>query len=93
MTLTFGKAELLILWFLLVIVAQDDVKNRVEPLDTKPVKDEPDRHSTHSHLEERWQRILLQIIGPFFIAGLGMVGAGVILNIVQVSGCPIGLIY
>jgi hypothetical protein len=34
--------------------------------------------------KEKWCIILLQILFPFFIAGLGMVGAGVVLDIVQV---------
>ena len=34
---------------------------------------------------EKWYVITLQILLPFFIAGFGMVGAGVVLDIVQVS--------
>lgn len=68
------------------IVTREDheQKLRQDSGGDKPEKvPEPDCHSTHSHLEERWQMILLQIIVPFFIAGFGMVGAGIILNIVQ----------
>ncbi len=32
---------------------------------------------------ERWFTILLQVLFPFFIAGFGMVGAGVVLDQVQ----------
>lgn len=41
--------------------------------------------TTHKiiHLTERWYTILAQVILPFIIAGLGMVGAGVVLDIVQ----------
>jgi len=35
------------------------------------------------HFDERWYTILAQVIIPFLIAGLGMVGAGVVLDIVQ----------
>lgn len=35
------------------------------------------------HLDERWYTIMAQVIVPFVIAGLGMVGAGVVLDIVQ----------
>lgn len=34
--------------------------------------------------KEKWCIILLQVLFPFLIAGLGMVGAGVVLDIVQV---------
>ena len=33
---------------------------------------------------ERWYTIFLQVLFPFFIAGFGMVGAGVVLDKVQV---------
>ncbi len=35
------------------------------------------------HSDERWYTILLQILLPFFIAGFGMVGAGVVFDTVQ----------
>lgn len=37
--------------------------------------------------EESWQVKLVQIVIPFFIAGLGMVGAGCLLSVVQVKIC------
>ena len=33
---------------------------------------------------ERWYTIFMQVLFPFFIAGFGMVGAGVVLDKVQV---------
>ena len=33
---------------------------------------------------ERWYTIFLQVLFPFFIAGFGIVGAGVVLDKVQV---------
>ena len=38
---------------------------------------------------ERWYIILLQVLFPFFIAGFGMVAAGVVLDKVQVIIFPI----
>jgi hypothetical protein len=35
--------------------------------------------------KERWYTILMQVCIPFLIAGLGMVGAGLILDVVKVS--------
>ena len=35
------------------------------------------------YTDERWYTILAQVIVPFIIAGFGMVGAGVVLDIVQ----------
>jgi solute carrier family 41 len=36
-------------------------------------------------LDESWYSIAIQVFIPFIIAGLGMVAAGVVLDIVQVS--------
>lgn len=37
----------------------------------------------HSN-DEKWYHILREVILPFFLAGLGMVGAGVIFDIIAV---------
>ncbi|CAF0713617.1 unnamed protein product [Brachionus calyciflorus] len=39
--------------------------------------------SSHKPSEERWYSILIQVIFPFFIAGFGMVGSGVVLDTVK----------
>lgn len=39
--------------------------------------------SAHKPSDERWYTILVQVILPFFVAGFGMVGAGVVLDIVK----------
>ena len=39
---------------------------------------------SHRHKKEEWQHVLAQIIVPFFIAGFGMVAAGVLFDYVQV---------
>lgn len=44
-----------------------------------------DNPTEKKHSDERWYVILIQVVFPFFIAGFGMVGAGVVLDIVQVS--------
>lgn len=36
-------------------------------------------------LNERWQHTALQVSVPFFIAGIGTIGAGLVLDKVQVS--------
>lgn len=54
----------------------DDVDGGVEKLTTRnggPVKD------------EEWWRTTLQVSIPFFIAGIGTIGAGIILGRVEVS--------
>ncbi len=38
---------------------------------------------------EKWYTILLQVLFPFFIAGFGMVAAGVVLDKVQVINSKI----
>ena len=39
----------------------------------------------HSSLNEKWQHTTLQVSVPFFIAGIGTIGAGLVLAEVQVS--------
>jgi solute carrier family 41 len=39
--------------------------------------------STSHHSDEKWYTILLQVLLPFFVAGFGMVAAGVVFDIVQ----------
>lgn len=45
---------------------------------------EPTVHSKDGDKKEQWYIILLQVLFPFLIAGFGMVGAGAVLDIVQV---------
>lgn len=47
-----------------------------------PVQD-PEAHSVYK--QQKWYIILLQTFLPFFVAGFGMVAAGVLLDILQVS--------
>lgn len=49
----------------------------MSPIITETVHEE-------KHSDERWYIILVQVLLPFFIAGFGMVAAGVVLDIVQV---------
>jgi hypothetical protein len=37
------------------------------------------------HINEKWFVILFQVLFPFFVAGFGMVAAGVLLDYVQVK--------
>lgn len=39
----------------------------------------------HSSLNEKWHHTTLQVSVPFFIAGIGTIGAGLVLAEVQVS--------
>lgn len=39
----------------------------------------------HKPSDERWYTVALQVLFPFFMAGFGMVGAGVFLDKVTVS--------
>jgi hypothetical protein len=50
-----------------------------------PVTDEENlKKLNDEHQHEKWYHSLIQIVIPFLIAGMGMVGAGVLLNEVQV---------
>jgi hypothetical protein len=40
---------------------------------------------TGHHKENKWYINLIQIMIPFFLAGFGMVGAGLLLDYVQVT--------
>lgn len=42
-------------------------------------------HSGHIIKQEEWWKTLYQVSIPFFIAGMGTIGAGVILGTVEVS--------
>lgn len=47
----------------------------------------PEKHpeKKHSSLNEKWYETTLQVSVPFFIAGIGTIGAGLVLAEVQVS--------
>lgn len=50
-----------------------------------PITDEENLNKLNEeHQHEKWYHSLIQIVIPFLIAGMGMVGAGVLLNEVQV---------
>ena len=51
---------------------------KAEIIDTQKVDKKPIK-------KEKWQINLIQIIIPFFIAGIGMVGTGILLSVVQVE--------
>jgi hypothetical protein len=44
----------------------------------------PIRDPIRANVPQKWYKILLEILIPFFIAGLGMVGAGLFLDYVTV---------
>ena len=50
-----------------------------------PIDLDGDPEKKHSSLNEKWYNTTLQVSVPFFIAGIGTIGAGLVLAEVQVS--------
>lgn len=52
------------------------------------VDPEPDKGTNNEEtiITEKWYQTILQILVPFLIAGIGTIGAGIVLNNVKVSG-------
>ncbi|XP_043253215.1 solute carrier family 41 member 1-like [Colletes gigas] len=62
---------------------------KAEPDDMRKVPDpdpdfrnNPDGFGNNGHIDERWYHTTLQIAVPFFIAGIGTIGAGLVLAMV-----------
>lgn len=53
--------------------------------DPEAPNDSDPRRKPRDILNERWQHTALQVSVPFFIAGIGTIGAGLVLDNVQVS--------